>query len=343
MSNDLPYLRRKRAKGRDYYYFDLGKRPDGTRELVPLPHTSDPRFGDCYARAKATRTNRLKRPLQLTLHDLIRLFERSPEFYQLKPNSQRSYSRYLSKADRMMRDKRGDSIPVKAIERRDVIALRDALADTPGAASQTVRSLAALFSWAIENGRSTENPAREIRKFRAKPHEPWPEALVDEALGDPQVGLAVALLLFTGQRINEVVNMSWADIRGDYMRVFVQKTQQRMDVAILPELGDMLRRTPKAAPTILVNANGRPWTQSGLRQKLQDWAKARGHKVVPHGLRKNAVNALLEAGCTAAEVSGITGHSIQMVEHYSKAVNRKSLGRAAVVKLDAHRRSRNNA
>lgn len=44
---------------------------------------------------------------------------------------------------------------------------------------------------------------------------------------------------------------------------------------------------------------------------------ALGIKTVPHGLRKNAVNALLEAGCTIAEVSAITGQTHQVVEHYA--------------------------
>jgi len=339
----LPYLRKKKAKGRTYYYCDLGLAPDGSRILARLPDIKDPRFGDCYARAKATRTSRKNRQGFLTLDGLIRQYEKSPEFRALAESTQVSYTRYLARANSLVRDKHGESPAVKVIERRDIIALRDALADTPGAASQAVRALSALFAWAVDNEKAKENPAAKIRKFKAKPHEPWPEALVEEALADPQVGMAVALLYFTGQRINEVVKMSWADIGGGYMRVLVQKTRQRMDVAMLPELGEMLGRTPKLAPTILTNANGRPWTQSGLRQKLQDWAKARGHKVVPHGLRKNAVNALLEAGCTAAEVSGITGHSITMVEHYSKGVNRRNLGRAAVVKLDAHRQARNKA
>jgi integrase len=206
-----------------------------------------------------------------------------------------------------------------------------------------MRALGAMFAWALDNDKVKENPARRIKRFAAKPHEPWPEALLDEALDDPQVGLAVALFYFTGQRINEVVKMSWADIRGDHMRVRVQKTQRQIDVAILPELADMLAQQPKLAPTILTNANGRSWTQSGLRQKLQDWAKERGHKVVPHGLRKNAVNSLLEAGCTVAEVQGITDQSLQIIEHYARGVNRLKLGRAAVVKLDAARKARNNA
>src|SRR6185503_13772963 len=339
----LPYLRRKSAKGKVYYYFDLGTRSDGTRELLPLPNIRDPRFGDCYARAKATRTNRRNRQGILTLEGLIRQYERSPEFKSKAQNTQSSYTRYLAKANGLMRTKAGDSVPAKSIERRDIIALRDQLSDKPGAASQAVRALGALFVWAIDNEKLKDNPAAKVKKFAAKPHDPWPTDLLEEGLADPQVSMAVALMFFTGQRINEAVKMSWTDLSGGFMRVFVQKTRQRMEVAILPELAEMLARQPKVAPTILTNANAQPWTQSGLRQKLQAWAKAKGHKVVPHGLRKNAVNALLEAGCTAAEVSGITGHSIQMVEHYAKAVNWKHLGSAAEVKFDAARRSKNNA
>lgn len=338
----LPYLRKKLAKGKVYYYFDAGQGDDGRRILTPLPHIRDPRFGDCYARAKAARTNRKNRQGIQTLDGLIRSYEKSPEFSQLSENSKTSYTRYLARANALMRSKAGESAPVRLIEKRHIIALRDQLADTPGAASQAVRVLNALFIWAVDNDKMKSNPAAGVKKFPAKPHEAWPEALLEDALTDPQIGMPVALFYFTGQRINEVVKMSWADISGGFMRVLVQKTRQRMEVAILPELAEMLEKTPKLAPTILTNANGRPWTQSGLRQKLQVWAEERGHRVVPHGLRKNAVNSLLEAGCTAAEVSGITGHSIGMVEHYSKGVNRKRLGSAAVVKLDAHRKARNN-
>lgn len=337
----LPYLRRKRAKGKDYYYLDLGKRADGTRELAPLPHIKDPRFGDCYARAKATRTNRKNKQGILTLEGLMRLYERSPEFHGLSEASKRSYRLYLNRANLLIRTKGGDSPPAKAIERRDIVALRDAMAETPGAANQAIRALGALFVWAMESEKVSVNPTYGVKKFKATPHPKWPDELVEEALADPQIGMAVALFYFTGQRINEVVKMSWADIRGDHMRVYVQKTKRQIEVAMLPELSEMLQGLPKLAPTILTNANDRPWTQSGLRQKIQDWAKARGHKIVPHGLRKNAVVALLRSGCTSAEVSGITDQSIGMIEHYAKGANGLTFGRAAIIKFDAARRSRN--
>ena len=338
------YLRKKTAKGRDYYYFDTGIKTDaGKPVLTPLPYPKAPGFGDAYARAKAARSARKNRQGVLTLDGLIRIYQKSPEWAALSEGSKRSYSRYLERANQLMRDGRGLSPPALRIERRDVRALRDSLSETPGAASQVIRAVGAMFAWAIENEKAKANPAKGIKKFKGKEHQPWPDDLLEEALADPQVAMAVALFYFTGQRINEVVRMRWDDIGAGAMRVFVQKKGNMIDVAILPELGEMLKRQPKEGLTILTNANGQPWTQSGLRQKLQAWAKDRGRHVVPHGLRKNAVNALFEAGCTAAEVSGITDQSMAMLEHYAKGRNKLTLGRAAVVKLDAARKARNKA
>jgi integrase len=337
------YVRRKRAKGRDYYYFDAGKTPTGKRDLISLPHIKDPGFGGALTRAKATRTNRKNHQGILTLDGLIGLYEKSPEFHGLSAASKRSYTLYLARANELIRDRHGNSPPARAIERKDVLALRDALAATPGAASQAIRAIGALYAWAIDNEKAKDNPAKGVKKFQATPHERWPDDLLEEGLADPQVGLAVALFYFTGQRINEVVKMSWRDVSGDFMRVYVQKTKRHIEVAINPELAARLDKLERPAVTILTNANGQPWTQSGLRQKLQAWAKGHGAAVVPHGLRKNAVISLLKAGCTTAEVHGITDQSIQMIEHYAKGMSGLPLGRAAVIKLDAARRAKNNA
>lgn len=335
------YVRLKTAKGRAYYYFDAGKRMDGGRELIKLPDIKDLRFGGALARAKATRTNRQNKQGTLTFEGLIRLYEKSPEFHKLAESSKRSYTRYLAKANTLLRTRSGDSPPARKIEKSDVIDVRDQLSGTKGAASQTVRAIGALYAWAIKNDKLAHNPASNVTLFDPKEHQPWPEDLIEEGLTDPQVGMAIALFYFTGQRINEVVKMRWDDIKPTHMDVYVQKTKSQCQVAILPELREMLEAQEKSATTILTNANGQPWTQSGLRQKLQAWAEARGYHVVPHGLRKNAVNSLFEAGCTAAEVSGITDQSIGMLEHYAKGRNKLRLGQAAILKFDASRKAKN--
>jgi len=52
-----------------------------------------------------------------------------------------------------------------------------------------------------------------------------------------------------------------------------------------------------------------------------------------HGLRKNAVNALLEAGASHAEVAAVTGQSVAMVEHYAREVDQARLAESAIRKL----------
>ena len=57
--------------------------------------------------------------------------------------------------------------------------------------------------------------------------------------------------------------------------------------------------------------------------------------LVFHGLRKNAVNTLLEVGCTEAEVSAIVEMSEQMVRHYARDVNKRRLARSGTAKMEA--------
>ena len=62
--------------------------------------------------------------------------------------------------------------------------------------------------------------------------------------------------------------------------------------------------------------------------QVDAFADFRRRKLVFHGLRKFAVNALLEAGFTDAEVASITGQSREMIEHYSRQVNQRKLAKA---------------
>lgn len=343
--NGLRYLRHKRAKGRSYWYFDSGQKgANGKPILTRLPDKGDLDFGTAYANALRIRTMRgnAKAKGALDLDGLIRKYERSPEFAKKAESTKISYSRYLAVANRLIRTTQGGSPAAAAIEPRHVVQLRDKLAGTPGAANQAVSALGALFAWASkpEYGYVPSNPAARITLFEKKPHEQWPVELLEEALADPEVQLPVALLYFTGQRIGDVVKMRWNDVEDRGIRVYAQKTKSRLWISLSSELAALLDAAPKVATTILTNAWGRPFTAAALRHRLQAWAKERGHKVVPHGLRKNAVAALLEAGCSIAEVSAITAHSLAMVEHYSKGRDQRRIGRAAIVKLDDHRKAR---
>lgn len=343
MSNGLKWLRRKTSKGGEYFYFDTGEKNDlGKPILIPMPSPTEPSFAARYAAAVGARTKRKNRADVLTVAGLYQRWQKSPEFVKLAANTKRSYVRYAGIAVELLVDRHGRSIPARSVQSQDVAAVRDKHFDNKGAASQIVRATGAMFAWGAKPERKMVpfNPAHGVSTYPSEPHEPWPDELLEEALKDPQVGMAVGLFYFTGQRIGDVVRMRWSDIRGDLIKVNVEKTKDEMEIPYLGELADMLARQERKTLTILHNSNGRPWSKGGMRDKLKAWALERGHKVVPHGLRKNAVNSLLLAGCTPAEVSGITGQSMQMVEHYAKQINRTQLGRNAVIKLDEARKNK---
>ena len=103
----------------------------------------------------------------------------------------------------------------------------------------------------------------------------------------------------------------------------------------------VLEDIPRSSVNILTSSRGSPWTADGFKSswaeemKRETMRPLRDNNRVFHGLRKSAVVFLLEAGCTDAEVSAITGQSRQMVEHYAKQVNQKKLAAAAVLKWES--------
>lgn len=338
-----PHSSHKTAKGRAYVYFDTGTLNDeGRKVLKRLPDERDPKFPRAYAIACDQRRARGVVAEGRTFDGLVRLYEKSPDFKQLAPNTQRSYLNSLGKVSKMLRDREGRSVPVDAIEPEDVMRIRDTLADGQGA-NQAVRSIRAIYTWAKQPGRrhAAKNPAHGVPLLDEGEHEPWPDWLVDEALTDAKVRAPVALLYFTGQRIGDVVAMQWTDIADAMIEVRQQKTKMPLAVAILPELAGILAELPRRSFAILTNSEGKPWTTSGLRQMIQAWAIGKGQKIVPHGLRKNAVNALLEAGCSSAEVNAITGQDLKTIEHYAKKRDRSKLGKSAILKLDDARKAKN--
>ena len=58
---------------------------------------------------------------------------------------------------------------------------------------------------------------------------------------------------------------------------------------------------------------------------------------MPHGLRKNAVMAMLEAGCKISEAASITGQTFAMVEHYAARLNKRKMAESAVRKFEIWR------
>lgn len=333
------YVHRKTAKGRTYYYFDTGARDEkGNRILSRLPDIRSPKFGAALQAANGQRTKRRDKEVAKSFDWLVRLYERSPEWRKLSEASKQLYALHLSYANAHFRSDTNGSWPVAIITAEHAMTLRDQYADRPGTANAILKALGSLYAWAAKPGRRyvKENITAGIEPLDGGEHQPWPEGLVEEALNDREVRLPVALLYYLGQRIGDTVNLGRPNLARGRIKLTQQKTGKTLTIAVHSRLARIIEEdAPKGSMLFLLNERGKPMTAPALRARLQKWARARGCEIVPHGLRKNAVNSLLEAGCSTAEVASITGQSLQMIEHYAKQRDSGHLSGAAILKFEA--------
>jgi integrase len=342
----LPHVHPKKAKGKVYYYFDTGARkPNGSRILSRLPDIRDPKFPQAYQNAKAQRTKGKAAEGVKSFDWLVRLYERSTEFRKLAESSKQLYLLHLGYANTNFRSAEGRSWPLAIITAEHVVALRDKFADKPGKANATLKALGALYKWALKPGRRyvKESIVEGVDPLDMGEHEAWPEWLVEAALEDKEVRLAVGLLYFLGQRIGDTVRMGPQNLVEGAIHVTQQKTGTALTIPVNSRLARIIEEdAPKDAMLFMLNERGKPMKEQALRLRLKKWAKAHGMDLVPHGLRKSAVNALLKASCSAAEVSAITGQSIQMIELYAKQRDRAGLAETAVIKMEARNKRETN-
>jgi hypothetical protein len=332
-----------KARGKDYYYFQRHRGSEREEPRIKLPGA--PFAHDGMPNAEWWRAYRQvcgeseQGPKRGTFAALVLAYKASPEWRELGLRTQKTYSRYLSEID-----EKWGGLRVAGVEPRHVLALRDQRAATPAAANYIVRALSAMITWSIPRGHRPDNPCQHVKQLKGGDgYEPWDWVHIThlrEHVSKRELWWVAALALYSGQRQGDDLAMRWSEVADGFISVVQQKTGKRLRIPMHRDLRALLHEIPRRAVTVLTNTRGQPWTTDGFKTS---WNKELGRKVMApirkaglvfHGLRKSAVVFLLEAGCTDAEVSAITGQSRQMVEHYVRQVNQKKLAAAAVLKWE---------
>lgn len=328
----LEHVKRVRSRGRTYYYFNTGLKAGDKPIYKRLPDMSAPQFWDTYAAYKAGKTRRAT--VEYTVKAMADEYERSGKFRDRAEGTQRLYRMTLDTICEILGKLHPDQVKPSMVN-----AILDREQWGAGKRNSFIGVMGALFAWGRKQERTTADPVKDVERFKTGEHEPWPDDILDAALAcdNDTIRLAVHLLFYTGQRIGDTCRMRWGDIRDGWLVVTQAKTKKTLDIPLAAPLQAELDATPRKGLTILTQPDGRPVQPQWLRLRLNAWVKAQGIHRVPHGLRKNAVNALLEAGCTVAETAAITGQTYQMVEHYAARINRKGMASAAILKLEQKR------
>jgi integrase len=234
-------------------------------------------------------------------------------------------------------------VPVNRFGPLHVKLLRDRKASQPGAANNRRKHMSAMCSWAAEQGLMPSNPVREIKmakKNKAGGFHTWSVEEVRQFVKKHPVGtkacLAMALMLFTGARRQDMVHFGKQHVKDGWLRYVPKKTLYKRNTVSqkpwLPELAHIVANSPCGELTFLINDYGKPFTANGVGNKFREWCdKAELPHCTAHGLKKAGATLAAEAGATALQLMAIFDWStLNQAKVYTDAADRKRMAGQAM-------------
>ena len=227
------------------------------------------------------------------------------------------------------------------LKREHIVKLMAVRAAKPESANALRKALRALMQHAVEIGMRSDDPTRDVRAIPSKTQgfHPWAETEIALFEQRHPIGtkaqLAMALLLYTGQRRSDAIRMGRQHVRDGLIHVRQGKTGEELVLPIHSELASIIAASTTGQMTFLTTQFGRPFTSAGFGNWFRDQCDAAGlPQCSAHGLRKAAARRLAEAGCTAHEIASITGHaSLKEIARYTRGADQRRLAQRAMDKI----------
>jgi integrase len=318
--------------GRPRFYFR--RRGYKQVKLPGLPYS--PEFMAAYETALAGAPRLIvgaKRAAAGSVAHTVGLYYGSRAFIALAPATRSMRRALLERFRRDHGDKR-----LAMMEPRHVADLLDRL--EPHAQRNMLKALRGLMAFAFSARIIDINPTDGYRGARVKDRGGFKTWTDDDIVAfearhpvDSKARLALALLLYTGQRRGDVVLLGRQHIRNGVLSLRQSKTGAQVTIPVLPELEAAL--PSEGGLTYLTTEFGRPFTAAGFGNWFRRRCNEAGLRgLSAHGLRKAAATRLADHGATAHELMAWFGWStLREAERYTRAADRKGLAHRAAVKL----------
>ena len=289
---------------------------------------------ECLARQAAREPDRETTPPRVVplLREFVEGEWKEAHFERYKPSTRRTASYLL----------RGPLLPEFGSKRLDRIThaqLRrwfDGFSRTaPGNANHALALLRQIMNFAVACGHVEKNPAQGIRPNR-RPR--LTRFLSREEIGrlhralDGQTGKRsreqadiIRLLLLTGCRKSEIVQLRWSEVRDDALVLADSKTGARM-VALNSQARSLLGRQPRGASPFVFTSPRDPARPRG--RDLSLWYRVRQEAGIEdvrlHDLRHSFASHAVMNGVPVPVVSRLLGHSsVRMTLRYAHLGDRE--------------------
>ena len=276
-----------------------------------------------------------------SLRWLCEQYYQSAEFQRLQPRTRHVRRLILDPLCK----KHGDK-PYALMEPRHVRQRRDEKAAHPEAANSIIKSLRQVFAFAVEYDLAERNPAKDVPYLRSgsQGYHSWTPEEVEQFEERHEVGtkarLALALLIYTGQRRSDVVVLGRQHLKDGWLTFTQVKNRNRnpitLSIPVHPSLQAVIDATPSDHMTFLVTEFGKPFSANGFGNWFRKKCNEAGlSHCSAHGLRKAAAARLAELGAGESEIMAITGHrTSKEVTRYTRGARQKVLAAKAIARLD---------
>ena len=213
--------------------------------------------------------------------------------------------------------------------------------------ANVTRAVLRLFmQYAVDVEVRNDNPVVGLKAYRTGTRHTWTDDELSEFERRWPLGtrerLAFALLLYTGQRVGDIVKMRRSDITDGLIRVVQQKTGAELSIPMHHALKSAIKATPTKGIALIGDANGRPIKRATLTLIMRKAVDSAGlpPRCLPHGLRKAMMRRLAEHGSSAKEIGAISGHrSLKEIERYTAAADQIKLSKSAMARLGNKKRT----
>ena len=293
---------------------------------VPLPGCpGDRAFHEKYSELLALSDRQAAEKHRDSFASLIKLYRKSPEFTSLADTTQMDYDRTLTLIETEMGDQ-----PFALTTRGMIKMVQADYASTARKAHKIKQMISTLYSYADECGLVDPgfNPTKGIKKPKTKDgvkqYVAWSDYEIEAylACAPLHAQTPVLIALYTGQRREDVLSMTWKQLQGDEVRVRQSKTKTLLTIPLHRKLQQHLTGLKRKGIQICTNAEGLPYStanaMSGVIRRVVESCPEMPNNRSMHGLKYAAGSTLEEAGCTLAEIQSILGNrTYAMAMQYS--------------------------
>ena len=238
-------------------------------------------------------------------------------------------------------------MPLSKMTADAVEVLRDRKLQFPEAANGRVKAIRQVFKFGVRKKAASFNPARDVPYIRtgSTGYHTWTIEEVRQFEERHAIGtkarLALALLVFTGQRRSDIVRFGKQHARAGKLAFTQHKGRnqkpKKLVLPILPALQSVIDASPCGELTFLLNDLNWPFTEAGFGNKFRDWCNQAGLRhCTAHGLRKAGATIAANNGATSRQLMAIFGwDSLRMAEQYTRRADQQRLAEDAMHLIEA--------